>query len=157
MHSVLFICTGNICRSPMAEGLLKSKVSGEVDDWRIESAGTWTINGEPAALNARIAMQEMGIEIDDHRSRIINPGIIDEFSLIITMERGHKEALRIEFPQVASRVYLLSEMVGKSFDIVDPIGGPLVDFQTTAREIDQLLSQGFNRIEELSRDSDTGL
>jgi protein-tyrosine-phosphatase len=141
----------------MAEGLLKSKVSGEVDDWRIESAGTWTINGEPAALNARIAMQEMGIEIDDHRSRIINPGIIDEFSLIITMERGHKEALRIEFPQVASRVYLLSEMVGKSFDIVDPIGGPLVDFQTTAREIDQLLSQGFNRIEELSRDSDTGL
>lgn len=155
MRSVLFVCTANICRSPMAEGLMRYHVSEhnpyEDDDvWRIQSAGTWAIDGAPAAVNSIRAMEERKIDIRKHRSRLITLGIMQEFNLILTMENGHKEALHVEFPDLASRVYLISEMIGKHFNIVDPIGGPLVDFRDTADEIEHILTSGFSKISELS-------
>ena len=66
------------------------------------------------------------------------------------MESNHKEALRVEFPEIADRVYMLSEMVDVQRNVEDPIGGPLVDFVDTAREIDQYLTDGFDRICELA-------
>ena len=150
MNSVLFICTANICRSPIAMGLLRAKVAGTGENWRIESAGTWAIDGAPAAVNSQLVLAEMGIDISNHRSRMVREKMLGEFNLILTMERGHKEALRIEFPQYRDRIYLLSEMVGGIFDIHDPIGRPLDEFRDTALEINQILDEGFERILELS-------
>jgi protein-tyrosine-phosphatase len=121
-------------------------------DWRIESAGTWAPEGEPAAARTRQVLQAYGIDLSDHRSRPVSNALLASFNLILTMERGHKEALRAEFPALASRVYLLTEMVGQFFDIQDPIGGPLVDFEATAQEINMLLSRGFEKISRLSQD-----
>ena len=150
MHSVLFICTGNICRSPIAMGLLRKKVEGHPSGWVIESAGTWAMDGDPAAVNSRLVMEQRGIDLSSHRSRPVTGALLAGFRLVLTMERGHKEALHFEFPQFAGRIYTLSEMVGGNFDIHDPIGSPLVDFQETAEELAQLIEEGFDQIHELS-------
>lgn len=152
MNSVIFVCTANICRSPMAMGLLRNRVALQAGEWRIESAGTWASYGEPAAGRGQLALQAYGIDLSDHRSRPVTAELLAGFNLILTMERGHKEALRAEFPSLARRVYLLSEMIGQFFDIHDPIGGPQVDFDDTARELNMLLSRGFDKISRLSQD-----
>ena len=155
MHSVLFVCTANICRSPMAMGLMQKMVEDSANQWRIESAGTWAIDGEPAAINTLKVLEDRGIDIHKHRSRFVTLDMMRQFKLILTMERGHKEALQVEFPAHAGQVRLLSELVDGVFDIHDPIGGPLESFQETAEEIDQILSDGFDSISVLSWVSST--
>lgn len=152
MYSVLFVCAANICRSPMAMGLLQAKVRSEEGKWRIESAGVWAGIGNPAAENTRLLVEQVGIDISDHRSRPVTRELLQEFNLILTMEIGQKESLRAAFPEQASKIYLLSEMVGIISDVADPIGGPLVDFQATAREIHQILTRGDVKIRALARD-----
>jgi protein-tyrosine-phosphatase len=152
MHSVLFVCTANQCRSPMAEGLLKLRVGLDNDEWRITSSGTWADDGSPASVNAVTVMKERGFDLTAHESQTVNQELISEHRLILTMERGHKEALRLEFPQSAGKIFLLSEMIGKIFDIDDPVGSPIIEYQDTAREIDAILGSGFSRLAELSRD-----
>lgn len=148
MPSILFICTANICRSPMASALFQ-KICLENNDlhsWRVESAGTWSREGDPAAEGTKVVMKLQGIDISSHRSRLVQKETIEEFDLILTMERGHKEALQYEFPPQANRIFMLSEMVGLEFDIKDPYGGPMVGYEKTANEIEILLRDGFNTI-----------
>lgn len=148
MPSILFICTANICRSPMASALFQ-KICIEKNDqhsWRVESAGTWSRDGDPAAEGIKTVMNSKGIDLSAHRSRLIQKEILEQFDLILTMERGHKEALHVEFPSVANRIYLLSEMVGQNFDIEDPYGGPMDGYENTANEIETILRDGFNTI-----------
>jgi protein-tyrosine phosphatase len=76
--------------------------------------------------------------------------ILDRFNLVLTMEQGHKEALRAEFPQCADRVFMLSELVGERHDIRDPIGGSLVDFRATVKELDRILTEGYEKIKQLA-------
>lgn len=152
MHSVLFVCTANICRSPMAAALLRAKVAAEAADWRIESAGTWALEGNPAASQAQLIMKERGQDIFAHSSRSVSRELLKSFNLILTMEHGHKEAMQIEFPEVSRRIFTLSEMIGQRFEIADPIGGSTADFQATADEIEELLTRGFERIRQLASD-----
>ena len=148
MKSVLFVCSANICRSPMAVGLLQAKVSDV--DWRIESAGVWAQPGYKAARNTLKVLKQRGIDLSVHRSQPITKELVQEFDLILTMESGHKEALRAAFPQDASRIYMLSEMAGSRLDIIDPIGRTMADFEDTALEIDAFLDQGFAKIQSLT-------
>jgi len=152
MHSVLFVCTANICRSPMAMGLLRAKAENSPEDWRIESAGTWAVKGRPAAEKTLQVLAEQGIQISAQRSRPVTRELLESFNLILTMEQGHKEALQVEFPQLATRVYTLTEMAGGYGDIDDPIGGPLEAFKETYAEIAQILDHGFDKIKQLSED-----
>lgn len=148
MPSVLFVCTANICRSPMAEALFRRIVNEAFpkEKWRIESAGTWAINSQPASENARLVMHQKGLEIGHHRSRRITKDILSDFDLILTMAKGHKEALILEFPLFARRVFMLSEMVGQDYDIEDPIGRSEAEYAITSDKMEALLTQGLNRI-----------
>jgi len=153
--SVLFVCTANICRSPMAMGLMRDKVKSNLpgspeDNILVASAGTWALDGQPAAFNSILVLDELGIDISDHTSRVITQVMMDRFNLILTMERGHKEALQVEFPEYASNVYLLSEMIGRRYNIQDPIGRSLREFRHTAAEIDKILTSGYSNILSLS-------
>jgi protein-tyrosine-phosphatase len=150
MHSVLFVCTANICRSPMAMGLLRAKTQNSREPWRIESAGTWAVKGRPAAEKTRQVLEGHGIQLGQQISRPVTRELLESFNLILTMEQGHKEALQVEFPSLASRVYTLTEMADGFGDIDDPIGGPLEAFEQTFEEIEQILDQGFDKIRRLS-------
>lgn len=155
MPGILFVCTANICRSPMAAGifnqLVQERADGEV--WRIESAGTWGFDGEEASFGSQTVMSEMGIYISDHRSRRVTFEILAAFDLILTMESGHKEALQVEFPEISDRVYMLSEMGNEIKDIPDPIGGPITEYETTAQLIKKYLMDGLEKIQGLAGSS----
>ena len=156
MPSILFVCTANICRSPMAEALFKARLQErEINwrSWRIESAGTWAVPGQPASLEAQQNMKGRGLNISQHRSRLVDALILEGFELILTMEAGQKEAIQVEFPALANRIYLLSEMNGETVDICDPYGGSSQDYETTANEIDRRLLNGLDRICRLANGS----
>ena len=150
MPSILIVCSANICRSPMAEAILKRLVSKRPDatQWHIESAGTWALNGCPAAELSQYVMQSMGMDISSHQSQPVSLDLIQRFDLILTMESNHKEGLIAEFRHDTNRIYMLSEMVGLRKDIADPIGGQMVDYEETAHLLERMLTDGLERIYE---------
>lgn len=147
--AILFVCTANICRSPMAAALFQERLKQERTDWQdwlIESAGTWAREGEGAASNSKLVMEQRGLDISDHRARTVTPSMLRLYDLILTMEPGQKEALQVEFPMVAKRVFMLSEMEGSMTPISDPYGGPLEGYQKTAEKLEQIFANGMQRI-----------
>ena len=150
MPSVLFVCTGNIHRSPMGEYLWRAKVNDQNQAWQIASAGTMTKNGWRTNQEVITTLAGYGLDPVEHRSQEITRQLLEEYNLTLVMTRNHKEALRAEFPDLAGKIYLLSEMVGLRHDVEDPIGGPLVEYEATAREIDDYLTRGFDKICELA-------
>jgi len=154
-YSVLFVCTANICRSPMVEGLMCAKAQQETDEdeWQVQSAGVWADSGYPAAVNTINVLAALGIDLRSHRSQPITQDLVYSFNLILVMERNHKEALHAAFPNHSEKIFMLSEMVDKESDVVDPIGGSIADFEETARELEEILDRGFHKISLLSIDN----
>jgi protein-tyrosine-phosphatase len=136
----------------MAEAMLKQLVAErpDSDQWHIESAGTWAKYGSSAALFSQQVMKEMGLDISNHKSKLVTADLMAHFDLILTMEENQKEALSLEFRSSADRIFLLSEMIGLVESIPDPIGGTLADYQDTARLIQRILVRGLDRINELA-------
>ncbi len=137
----------------MAVALFKELISSrpDADQWRIESAGTWGYEGMPPSNGALKALKNRGLVVTNHRSRIVTRELVRAFDLILTMESGQKEALRFEFPEIARRLFLISEMIGQIYDIPDPMGGPLPGYIEIVNELDHLLSTGFDRIVSLAQ------
>jgi protein-tyrosine-phosphatase len=148
MPSILFVCTANICRSPMAAALFKSKLEkeGELGGWWVESAGTWAREGFPAAEKSQSLLAGRGLSLENHQSRSVTKEMLRSFELILTMERGQKEALRVEFPELADRIFLLTEMVGEKSDIKDPIGGPPEEYEKTIQDLEVIFEKGYSKI-----------
>ena len=154
MTSVLFVCTGNMYRSPIAAAAFIKclKRDKKHDEWRVNSAGTWTKPGQPPPKDALLAARQLGLSIDQHLSRLINAELLSTHELILVMEQGHKEALLIEFPQAHGKVFLLSEVVEKiQCDIPDPAGKNSFEVQQEARYLYDLIQRGFDPICNLAR------
>ena len=153
LPSVLFVCTANQIRSPMAVAMFRQMLQQcdpQWKKWRIESAGTWAPSNQPPLPSAQMAMSRRNLDISQHRSRMVSRELLSEFRLILTMEAGHKEALQVEFPEIAQRVFMLSEMTGVKKNIADPIGGQPDLYEKTAAVIETILQGGCQRIIELS-------
>lgn len=131
---ILFVCSGNTCRSPMAEGLFR-KISEERQlDTECKSAGIMTYSGLPASENSVKAMEEIGIDISKHRSadiRSLNPY---DFDLFVPMTLSHAQAL-MQLGVEKSEIYLFSN------DISDPYGGSLDVYRATRDEISDNLQK----------------
>jgi len=148
MPSILFVCTANQCRSPMAQAMLSAKVAAlnQRDECIVGSAGTSAAEGIMATPFARRVMAERGLDLESHRSRGVTASLLESADLILTMTRNHREALCVEFPQVEHKIHLLSDLIDQTFDIDDPIGGDEEDYRVCADEMEQIIEKGFQRM-----------
>lgn len=152
MPTILFICTANICRSPVAEALfaawLRTQALG--GNWRAESAGTWAEPGLPASTYSQEVLGALGFDISSHRSRRVDRPMIEAADLVLCMTHSHREALQAEFPDLAGRIQLLSAMAGLPHDIADPYGGPRQGYVAMAADMRLLIEAGGRQILELA-------
>ena len=130
---ILFVCTGNTCRSPMAQ-VMAAKLWGA--DYEVISAGLMAMPSSPASNHAVSAMKNRQLDLSSHRAQMVTDKLIEEAELILTMTESHKEAL----VQVAKdKVYTLGEYAGQRISISDPYGGDLRIYNKCADEIYSLL------------------
>lgn len=147
MPQVLVVCTANICRSPVAEAILKDRLNSIYgDDWTVRSAGTWASPGQSAAQNSVLLMLDNGLDIRNHSSQTVNESLLSETDLVLCMEKGHVEALSAEFPRHRHKIYLLSEMSGRRHSVDDPYGGPLSAYEGMVAEVTDLIDAGLPAI-----------
>ena len=131
--------------------LRRSEITSSTWPWRVESSGTWAQDGSPAVRFARDAMAARELDLSRHQARTVTRELLTQFNLILVMETNHKEALCAEFPALASRIFLLSEMSGKRVSIDDPIGGEPPEYIQCADEIDGWIENGWTNILRLSQ------
>jgi protein-tyrosine-phosphatase len=151
MPSVLFVCTANRSRSPVAAAIFKRELTSRnlESDWRVASAGTWTTDGLPATPDALSAARQMGLDLSSHRSSTITAQAIHDSDLVVVMEQGQKEALTSEFPDSARKFHLLGQLAtGAPFNVPDPAGSP--NGYTIYAEIAELVHKGFDRLSKLA-------
>lgn len=148
MPSILFVCSANQCRSPMAEVLFRQLIEekGEADDWRVESAGVWAYDGSRATTNAQKVMEERGLNLSQHLSQPADSTLLKQFDLTLVMEQRHKTVLQEQNPQLADRIYLMREIAGQEGDFADPVGGSRELYRAAADELEMIFDDGFERI-----------
>ena len=130
MKKVLFVCTGNTCRSPMAEVIFNALAQEKDLDWRAESAGVAAVGNRPASPNAIQAVAELGLDLNKHCTRFLPALDLNEYQLFVGLSEEHADILRsIGIPEGMVRVLYRAPNVEDIYDlrtdIVDPYGGDL--------------------------------
>ena len=129
--SVLFICTGNVCRSPMAEGYFRHLAREGGHDIAVTSAGVGAMEGLPPSANSIAVMEEEGVDIRDQRSQMLTPPMVSEYTHIFGMARSHIDVIRSYFPESVEKTFVLREFLvdgDLDLDVPDPIGGDMEDY-----------------------------
>ncbi|MGM7721853.1 low molecular weight protein arginine phosphatase [Metabacillus sp. Hm71] len=149
MTNVLFVCTGNTCRSPMAEALLKHLKSSDQLD--VKSAGVFALDGSDATRFAQEALNEKGITCD-HQSSSLSEELVNWATIILTMTNQHKQSVIEFYPHAGRKTYTLAEYVAENDeerkDIIDPFGGQLDIYRQTLADLEKLIHKLVHKLEE---------
>lgn len=151
MPKIVFVCTKNRFRSPLAAAMLRRelmirKVPG---DWIIESTGSWVEVPLPPTPEAFAEAEKRGLDISSHTSLGIETLDFDTINLLLVMESGQKESILLDFPMLNHRTFLLSELSGPAFSIPDPYLSK-EPFSDIASEIENLIKSSFDKIVSLA-------
>lgn len=133
------VCTGNICRSPMAEVLLAHRLASRGAHARVESAGIAALVGRPADPEARALMAERGLDLTRHRARQLTPDLVRAFELVLVMEAGQQRSVEQLLSSARGRVHRLGKL--GDFDVPDPYGQGRAAFGRALSLIDRGLDE----------------
>lgn len=142
---LLFVCSGNICRSPMAEGLAETMGARRGIDVVARSAGTLGIHERTADAKAIRVCRSIGVDISAHRSQGVSADLVRWADHVLVMEYAHAAHLREFFPEVGDKLLMMGTFVGVA-EIADPIGGWTWRFRRTRRQLEKALEAFFQRV-----------
>lgn len=144
-HRLLFVCTANICRSPMAEAL--ALMYAEDRNWWVEakSAGTAAMTGQPAAPNSQKAIREVGGNLDAHQSQPVTDELVAWADRILVMELRHAQHVRENHPAADEKVQLLGTF-GGIMEIGDPYGSWIFKYRSSRDEIRKCVENMLDRM-----------
>ena len=150
--TVLFVCTGNTCRSPMAQAMMERKIKAKFGTLAADgncpvvalSAGVSAYGGDKASHGALAAIRQFGTTLDDHQSTQLNAALVEQADLILAMGQRHRHVIVSQWPSLASKVHLISPDGG---EISDPFGGPLEIYQKCAQQLDQHTDYWIDRLD----------
>ncbi len=130
--NILFVCTGNTCRSPMAAAIMNKIAKENEMDIKASSAGIFAEEGSGASENAVRAMRLYEISLKDHKATQLTEKMINEADIVLTMTEGQKLMIEGYAPE---KIFSLYEFLSSEGDIADPYGGDLDEYNETAQEI----------------------
>ena len=160
IKTILFVCTGNTCRSAMAEGIFKKILKERTEDdskFNILSAGIYALPGMSPTPEAIKVMTEQGIDISRHITTQVKEDLVKKADLILVMSKTHKDYIKTKFTFTQDKIYLLKEFAqigefksirstDENYEVVDPLGRPIEFYRIVARELKENLEKILDKI-----------
>ena len=149
-QNILFVCTSNNCRSPIAEAMFKDMLAKDPvlgkAGIKVSSAGIKISDLYSTTEETIAVMEERGLSIESHRSRPITAKLLHNVDLILTMEHRQRLVILARYPQLEDKVFLLSEYAGGSGEIYDPVGGTIDAYRAYTQKLETYLGAILSRL-----------